>query len=128
MNKLSKDVVISIVFSFLNILFNFWLIKEAEYTLSVAHLGVLMYIRRIAPTFSNIFQLGTSQALVRFTSIEKDDRKKITFYYIVSTFVWISVSILLAVLFLAFHDFLSCLLYTSPSPRDAHESRMPSSA
>ena len=25
------------------------------------------------------------------------------------------------------HD-ISCLLYTSPSPRDAHESRMPSSA
>ena len=24
--------------------------------------------------------------------------------------------------------FVSCLLYTSPSPRDAHESRMPSSA
>ena len=23
---------------------------------------------------------------------------------------------------------LNCLLYTSPSPRDAHESRMPSSA
>ena len=26
------------------------------------------------------------------------------------------------------HHFRSCLLYTSPSPRDAHESRMPSSA
>ena len=25
-------------------------------------------------------------------------------------------------------EFISCLLYTSPSPRDAHESRMPSSA
>ena len=25
-------------------------------------------------------------------------------------------------------DFGDCLLYTSPSPRDAHESRMPSSA
>ena len=24
--------------------------------------------------------------------------------------------------------FIVCLLYTSPSPRDAHESRMPSSA
>ena len=24
--------------------------------------------------------------------------------------------------------FMTCLLYTSPSPRDAHESRMPSSA
>ena len=26
------------------------------------------------------------------------------------------------------NSFESCLLYTSPSPRDAHESRMPSSA
>ena len=25
-------------------------------------------------------------------------------------------------------EYLRCLLYTSPSPRDAHESRMPSSA
>ena len=25
-------------------------------------------------------------------------------------------------------DYSNCLLYTSPSPRDAHESRMPSSA
>ena len=25
-------------------------------------------------------------------------------------------------------DTIGCLLYTSPSPRDAHESRMPSSA
>ena len=25
-------------------------------------------------------------------------------------------------------DIVVCLLYTSPSPRDAHESRMPSSA
>ena len=25
-------------------------------------------------------------------------------------------------------DLVPCLLYTSPSPRDAHESRMPSSA
>ena len=30
--------------------------------------------------------------------------------------------------FWAFGSFDSCLLYTSPSPRDAHESRMPSSA
>ena len=26
------------------------------------------------------------------------------------------------------HGYRTCLLYTSPSPRDAHESRMPSSA
>ena len=28
----------------------------------------------------------------------------------------------------AYDENKSCLLYTSPSPRDAHESRMPSSA
>ena len=28
----------------------------------------------------------------------------------------------------SFEQFSACLLYTSPSPRDAHESRMPSSA
>ena len=28
----------------------------------------------------------------------------------------------------AYRSFLSCLLYTSPSPRDVEESRMPSSA
>ena len=28
----------------------------------------------------------------------------------------------------SFTGFSACLLYTSPSPRDAHESRMPSSA
>ena len=27
-----------------------------------------------------------------------------------------------------YEDLKNCLLYTSPSPRDAHESRMPSSA
>ena len=27
-----------------------------------------------------------------------------------------------------FNEVCACLLYTSPSPRDAHESRMPSSA
>ena len=26
------------------------------------------------------------------------------------------------------NKYIDCLLYTSPSPRDAHESRMPSSA
>ena len=31
-------------------------------------------------------------------------------------------------LWVIFANGITCLLYTSPSPRDAHESRMPSSA
>ena len=34
----------------------------------------------------------------------------------------------IGVMFVAFTVCIYCLLYTSPSPRDAHESRMPSSA
>lgn len=107
MNKLTKDIVISTVFSFLNVLFNFWLIREAEFTLSIVHLGVFMYIRRISPTFSNFFQLGTSQALIRFTSIEKDNKHKLKIYYIISISIWILISNIMLCIFLMFKSFLS---------------------
>ena len=35
---------------------------------------------------------------------------------------------LIAIVFMIKGYYITCLLYTSPSPRDAHESRMPSSA
>ena len=38
--------------------------------------------------------------------------------------ITIKQAIIIAMVF----EFTGCLLYTSPSPRDAHESRMPSSA
>ena len=55
---------------------------------------------------------------------------------IIPTFILASVYVyLLYIFFFAGYDFdknfilyLSCLLYTSPSPRDVEESRMPSSA
>ena len=36
--------------------------------------------------------------------------------------------VLLPEIWIKFAEKTGCLLYTSPSPRDAHESRMPSSA
>ena len=41
---------------------------------------------------------------------------------IIAVLIGLTISIVVAV------SAYSCLLYTSPSPRDAHESRMPSSA
>ncbi|QHI37463.1 hypothetical protein IMCC3317_28420 [Kordia antarctica] len=107
MNKLSKDIIISTAFSFFNVLFNFWLIKEAEFTLSVVHLGVFLYVRRIAPTFSNFSQLGTSQALIRFTSIDKDNKSKLKIYYILSISIWILMSGILLGIYALFHTYLS---------------------
>ena len=37
-------------------------------------------------------------------------------------------ALVIALWWIPLGSFWSCLLYTSPSPRDAHESRMPSSA
>ena len=70
-------------------------------------------------------------------------RKLLSFFSIFITLVFISASSKAAPLVVgqiaepksldpatvtAVNDFRICLLYTSPSPRDAHESRMPSSA
>ena len=41
---------------------------------------------------------------------------------------FILVGVMLFAIFVGFPISFTCLLYTSPSPRDAHESRMPSSA
>jgi len=112
MNKLSKDVIISIVFSVLNVIFNFWLIQKAEYTFSIAHLTVFLYIRRIAPTFSNLFQLGTSQALIRYTSIYKEDKEKIKIYYLTSIFIWLIMTLLLVIIFVLFGKKLSQYFFT----------------
>ena len=46
----------------------------------------------------------------------------------IKKYKWIAWAGLLAILIVAIELIYTCLLYTSPSPRDAHESRMPSSA
>ena len=55
------------------------------------------------------FQSGEPRILIRYTLVDAHSKTKLRFKP-----------------FLAFRS--ACLLYTSPSPRDAHESRMPSSA
>ena len=77
MNKLSKDLFFSTGFALLNVVLNFWLIKEAEYLLSALALSVFLVMRRVVPTFANLSQLGTSQALIRYASINKDHPRKI---------------------------------------------------
>ncbi len=111
MNKLSKDIIISTVFPFLNVLLNFWLIKEAEYLLSALALSVFLIMRRVVPTFTNLSQLGTSQALIRFVSINKDDEDKIKTYFAISFTIWIISSLLLAMLYFGFGAKLGIFLY-----------------
>lgn len=99
MNKLSLDVFYSSIFAFLAVVFNFWLIKEAEFVLSAVLLSVFLLIRRVAPTFSNLSQLGCSQALIRFSSINKDDKEKVKIYFFISVALWF---LSLSVLFLTY--------------------------
>ena len=61
---------------------------------------------------------------------EKDELKIILDLYakMVSEGSWKDYGLNISSKQVSFSVFRNCLLYTSPSPRDAHESRMPSSA
>ncbi|WP_299883678.1 hypothetical protein [uncultured Lacinutrix sp.] len=119
MNKLSLDVFFSSFFAFLAVAFNFWLIKEAELVFSAVLLSVFLLIRRIAPTFSNLSQLGCSQALIRFSSINKDDKEKVKIYFFISIMLWLLSVSVLCLVYLFFKDTISKLLL--PEIKNANE-------
>ncbi|MFD0863129.1 hypothetical protein ACFQ1M_13015 [Sungkyunkwania multivorans] len=111
MNKLSRDLFFSTGFSVLNVLFNFWLIQQAEYLLSAVALGVFMLMRRVVPTFTNLSQLGTSQAIIRYASIYKNEKQKIKTYFFLSFSGWIVSTIVLGLIYLALGQQLGDLTY-----------------
>ena len=100
MNKLSKDLFFSTGFAILNVLLNFWLIKEAEYLLSTLALSVFLVMRRVVPTFTNLSQLGTSQALIRYVSTNKSDKEKIKTYFTISFGIWVISTTIMMLLYL----------------------------
>jgi len=118
MNKISSDVIVSTLFAVLAVLFNFWLIKEAEFYLSTALLGTFMLIRRLAPTFSNLSQLGCSQVLIRFTSLNKDDAPKIKVYFFISFGFWAIGVVVLWLLYMFFSNAIGTLLLPNIENRD----------
>ena len=76
--------------------------------------------------------VAASNALISNSLGAKEDRKA-SLYVAQSLLYSVIVSIFVTLIGLSFSDDLlrlmgSCLLYTSPSPRDVEESRMPSSA
>ncbi|MEE1961615.1 hypothetical protein V1387_02885 [Allomuricauda taeanensis] len=120
MNKISLDVLFSTLFAILAVLFNFWLIKEAELYLPTALLGVFMLIRRLAPTFSNLNQLGCSQALTRFMSLNRDDEGKIRNYYFISLAIWLISNVIMLFLYITLKEPIGRLLLPKVYGRDTY--------
>lgn len=120
MNKISLDVLFSSLFAVLAVLFNFWLIKEAEFYLSAALLGTFMLIRRLAPTFSNLSQLGCSQALIRFTSLHKEDTEKIKSYFFLSISLWVASTLVLLLLYSCFSETIGELILPEVPDRNSY--------
>lgn len=120
MNKISLDVLFSTLFAILAVLFNFWLIKEAELYLPTALLGVFMLIRRLAPTFSNLNQLGCSQALTRFMSLNRDDKGKIRSYYFISLAIWLISNAIMLFLYITLKEPIGRLLLPKVYGRDTY--------
>ena len=121
MNKLSKDLFFSTGFAVLNVLLNFWLIKEAEYLLSALALSIFLVMRRVVPTFTNLSQLGTSQALIRYASINKNDKDKIKTYFAISFTIWACSCIVLMLLYVGFGSKLGSLIYNEVEGADNFE-------
>lgn len=111
MNKLSRDLFFSTAFSVLNVLFNMWLIKEAEFMLSAVALGVFLLMRRVSATFTNLSQLGTSQGIVRFVSLNKDDVEKKKIYFFISFLGWFASVVILIGLYFFLGDYLGNFTY-----------------
>jgi O-antigen/teichoic acid export membrane protein len=111
MNKLGKDILFSTGFAVLNVVLNFWLIKEAEYLLSALALSIFLVMRRVVPTFTNLSQLGTSQAIVRYASINKGNTDKIKTYFAISFTIWVGSCIVLALLYVGFGAELGSFIY-----------------
>ena len=100
--------------------------KEATDIFEVMEKKLFYYIMRPAMIFTWIFGL----VLIYLNGIE------------IFSQLWMQIKIVLVILLSAYNDYLgkclvslknnsntrSCLLYTSPSPRDRQKSRMPSSA
>jgi len=111
MNKLVRDIFFSTGFAVINVVLNFWLMKEAEYLLSALALSIFLVMRRVAPTFANLTQLGTSLALLKYGSIYGDDKDKIRTYVAISFTIWIITCIVLTILYFGFGAELGSYIY-----------------
>lgn len=111
MNKLSRDLFFSTAFSILNVLFNMWLIKEAEFMLSALALGVFLLMRRVSATFTNLSQLGASQGIIRFVSLNKNDVEKKKVYFFISFLGWVFSVIILIGTYFFLGDYLGNITY-----------------
>lgn len=117
MNKLSKDLFFSTVFSGLNILLLFWLTSKAEYLLSSIVLGVFLSMRRVAASFTNLSQLGASQAIIRFVSLNKEDKEKHKIYFFISIIGWFFSVLMLLFIYIFFGDKLAELTFNNNTNR-----------
>ncbi|GAB1857454.1 hypothetical protein MHTCC0001_22900 [Flavobacteriaceae bacterium MHTCC 0001] len=113
MNKISKDLFFSVFFSVLNVIFNFWLIQQAEYLLAAVSLGVFMLMRRVVPTFANFGQLGTSQAIIRYVTLFNEYPEKVKTYFYISFVWWLICTSLFGIICLIFGEELGKLLYNT---------------
>ncbi|SNY95025.1 hypothetical protein [Flagellimonas pacifica] len=120
MNKLSRDLFFSTGFSVLNVLFNFWLIREAEYLFTAASLSVFMLFRRVGPTFTNLSQLGTSQALIRYGSIHINDKTRIKTYFFISFIGWLLSTLLMTCIYFLFGEELELLIYNNQKSKEVY--------
>jgi hypothetical protein len=111
MNKLSKDLILSISFALLNMILSMWLIKRAEFVLPAIALGVFLLMRRVGATFTNLSQLGTSQGIIRFVSLNNNDIEKKRVYFFIAFSGWVFSIVVIGFLYVFLKQYLATFIY-----------------
>ncbi|RJQ28470.1 hypothetical protein C4565_03580 [Candidatus Parcubacteria bacterium] len=96
--KLKADVAISAVFSLFSMIVLLWIVRLASEAYSPAMLGWFLLARRFAGAGANLFQLGASQTLRRYISINFDLNEEKLSYIYVALLGWLVISAIILVI------------------------------
>ena len=109
--RLRRDTVLNVALSAVRTVAVVWVIRDASVTFAPEVLGVFLLARRISATLACLFQLGTSQTLLRYVSIYAADDTRKRVFVLSALAVWVAMSLSCVGLGFIFREPLSGFLF-----------------
>lgn len=113
--KLKRDVVVNLVFACVKILALMWVIRLAGFYFAPSALGLFLLARRLSSTGANLLQLGMSQTLLRYVSLNAAHPGVKLAYVLLAALGWLGVTLVAVPAFYALHGTLTAYCYPRAS-------------
>jgi len=91
--KLKLDFITQVIFALIKPVAFMLVIKMAGVILNPYNLGLFLFCRRLSSTGGALFQLGSTQTLMRYFSMDQSDSNKKTLYILSSLFFFLTLTI-----------------------------------